>query len=234
MGLVSLLFSFNGRINRAQYWAGTLGVSGVNFLAGMMIAMQSGVSAAAKADPAAALGASLGSLGFITVINALAAWCGLALQVKRFHDRGRTGWITAAPMILAIWMIVAVLGVVFSNAPLEQALHAIGLPFGLLMLTSLAFFIDLGCLPGKAEPNKYGNPPGSPPSPSAAPFRPQPSASVSVTNSLFGAQAAMERAIAEQPKASLRPAMASSPRPAPTPTPSPAGGAPSFGRRVTR
>jgi hypothetical protein len=102
------------------------------------------------------------------------------------------------------------------------------------MLICLAFFIDLGCLPGVEGTNKYGPPPGSP-----GPAEPaRPSGAVDATSSLFGAQSAMDRAIAD-----ARKPQPAAQRPAPAPQaafaaatvrarvqPAPAG----FGRRVTR
>jgi uncharacterized membrane protein YhaH (DUF805 family) len=230
VGLVSLLFSFNGRINRAQYWAGTLGVSAVNFVVLMFVGVTSGLNAAAKADPVAALGASLGALGFIAIINSLTAWCGLALQVKRFHDRGRTGWLTAVPMVLVAWMIMAIFGSAFSGASAAQAWSAVQTPLMLFFLVSLAFFIDLGCLPGKPERNIFGDPSGSPRRPSSEPPNLSGQGASAAANSLFGAQAAIERAIAERPRAAPARATAS---PLSTPAPTGGGGS-SFGRRVTR
>src|SRR6185436_18344441 len=88
------------------------------------------------------------------------------------------------------------------GAPLERVV-ADALPyFGLLMLISLGFFIDLGCLPSVEGTNKYGPPPGTPPA-SLDPSRP--SGAVEATSSLFGAQTAMDRAIADARKPQAAP-----------------------------
>src|SRR4029077_20355333 len=76
---------------------------------------------------------------------------------------------------------------------------------GVLWLINLAFFIDLGCLPSKEGPNKYGDPPGfggiSTPQP---PSGPAPS-----TASALGMQAAMDRAISQRDTMKAAPVKAS-------------------------
>lgn len=236
MGLVSLLFSFNGRINRAQYWGGTLGVGGAGIALTVMASVMTATSAM-NAHDAGKTAAALGLSMLMLPLNALSAWCGLALQVKRFHDRGRTGWLTLIPMVLALWLVFSVIGAALHNAPLAQMFDSIQAPFLLLMLVSLAFFVDLGCLPGESGPNKFGNPPGSPRAPSAKPLGSQPSttdAPASAANSLLAAQAAIDRAIADGPR--LVPVRQTALATATPPSPAPlgGGGAPAFGRRVTR
>ena len=102
------------------------------------------------------------------------------------------------------------------------------------MLTSFAFFIDLGCLGSVEGPNKYGPPPGAPPA-SLDPSRA--SGAVDAASSLFGAQSAMDRAIADAHKPQ---SPAQRPAPAPPAFAAAAVRAPvqpaatGFGRRVTR
>lgn len=232
--MVSLLFSFRGRINRKQYWLGT---TLVGFISAIMQVMASAMRARAMVDvkgPGAALAAAASSSALVLPIFVLVTWSSLAVQFKRFHDRGRTGWITMAPMVLAVLLIVSILGGIFSGAPIEL-LFSDALPyFALLMLTGLAFFIDLGCLAGVEGTNKYGPPPGTPPA-SLDPSRP--SGAVDATSSLFGAQSAMDRAIADAHKPQATPQ-----RPASAPLPAfaaavraPVQPAPTgFGRRVAR
>jgi uncharacterized membrane protein YhaH (DUF805 family) len=233
--MVSLLFSFRGRINRKQYWMGT---TLVGFISAIMQVMASAMRAGAMVDvkdPGAALASAASSSALALPLFVLVTWSSLAVQFKRFHDRGRTGWITMLPLVLVVLLIVSILGDIFSGTSIERVFSDALPYFGLLMLTSLAFFIDLGCLPGVEGTNKYGPPPGTPPA-SLDPSRP--SGAVEATSSLFGAQSAMDRAIADARKPQPAPQ-----RPAPAPQaafaaatvrapvqPAPAG----FGRRVTR
>lgn len=238
MGLVSLLFSFNGRINRLQYWAGSIGVCvGVFILSFALSSMMGASLINAKNNPAAIL-AALASFGLLLGPILLAsAWCGLALQVKRFHDRGRSGLWTLLPLLPLTLIMLAIFEGAANNQPLEQVVQSVGNYMLLLWAINIGFFIDLGCLPSQEGPNKYGDPPGAPrtsapTSPSRAPSgkgEPAPAA-----NSLLGAQSAIDRAIAERARQpQTQPAKAA----APVRAPAPAGAAaatPGFGRRVTR
>lgn len=237
MSLVKVLFSFQGRISRSQYWLGSTLASVANFLTFFIMGFANAGAALGK-DPSAMLGAALASAAITIPINIAVVWCSLAVQVKRFHDRGRTGWLAAVPFALVLWMIVSFLGSAFANAPIGQAFSSLGLPFALLMVVCLAFFVDLGLMPSKG-PNQYGDGPGSapaPPVPGLNPLRPQNAAAhnaKAAANSLLSAEAAMERAISERPAA--RPQQ-TAPAPRATLTPSPAtpmgpsGGG--FGRRA--
>ena len=238
MGLVSLLFSFKGRINRLQYWLGSIGISIGLFVLTFVLSVTTGASLASAKDNPAALMAALASFGLLFgPVMIVAGWCGLALQVKRFHDRGRSGLWTLLPLLPIILITIAVVTGVVNDRPAEAVSREIGNYMLLLWAINLGFFIDLGCLPSKDGPNKDGNPPGSPPSsapraPSAAPNGN--GAPASAASSLLSAQAAIDRAIAErarQPQPAPGRAAAAAPRSSISPAPA---GAPAFGRRVTR
>ncbi|MES1156286.1 MAG: DUF805 domain-containing protein [Alphaproteobacteria bacterium] len=228
--MIKLLFGFQGRINRLQYWAGAL-LSGFALILLFVLLIAAGIGGRDLNDPnalAAALGTTV--LGLIPIIL-VAAWCGLAIQVKRFHDRGRSGWFAAIPMGLGGFTG-------FMTAAAPAALIGIA---PLIMFASLVinvwFLVELGFLPGQAEPNQYGDPPGrggSSPSVSG----PRAPAGQPQVSSLLSVEAAMERAIAErdsQPVAprKAQPAAASAPRMAAA-APGLASAPASFGRRTTR
>jgi uncharacterized membrane protein YhaH (DUF805 family) len=226
--MVSLLFSFRGRINRKQYWFGTTLVGFLSVLGQMLSSAMSAGSLVDLKDPAEKLASAAGSSAFLLPLYVIVLWGSFAVQFKRFHDRGRTGWISMAPMVVVIVLIATILGDALGGAPLERVI-ANALPyFGLLMLISFGFFIDLGCMPSVEGTNKYGPPPGSPP---ASLDASRPSGVVDATSSLFGAQSAIDRAIADahkpQPTAQRPAAFAAAAAPV---QPAPAG----FGRRVTR
>ena len=91
-----LFTSFDGRINRAKFWAGV----GVLFAIGIV---------------AQIIDALLGTtgesgLGIVGVIVMLASiYPALALYAKRWHDRDKSGWwslIALVPIIGAIWLLV--------------------------------------------------------------------------------------------------------------------------------
>ena len=76
MDITQLLFSFSGRVNRQPYWLVGIGVS---FASGLM----SGIASVILSD-------ALLAIGYVGV-GIASVWIGLALSVKRAHDRGRSG-----------------------------------------------------------------------------------------------------------------------------------------------
>jgi uncharacterized membrane protein YhaH (DUF805 family) len=235
--MLHLLFSFNGRINRAQYWLSCLilGILGFVGIASFMM-MSIGSAVVGAKDPAAGLQGLLAGAAFIVPFCAFLAWAGFAVQVKRFHDRGRSGFLTLIPLGLTLIATTILIGAAISNATPQAVAESLQ-PFVLAgWAVNLWFFIDLGCLPGVEGPNKYGNPPGSPPSPTQHHTGPAPA------STLGGAEAAMQRALAESKRApQFTPTQAIKPQPAPQATkPAAAPGfgqaapAPSFGRRAAR
>lgn len=92
-----LFFSFEGRINRQPYWLVALGLfvigAGLNYAVGDF-----GVGDIA-----------LGSLVLELALFVLLLWVGLAMQIKRWHDRDKSGWwalISLVPLLGTIWVII--------------------------------------------------------------------------------------------------------------------------------
>jgi len=102
----SLLFSFQGRINRANFWLVHVAMWVVMIVVfGVLVG-----GAAMSADPEAAL-RSLGMVPglILAVVNVLVFWIGLAVGVKRWHDRNKSGWwilIGLVPVIGPIWYLI--------------------------------------------------------------------------------------------------------------------------------
>jgi uncharacterized membrane protein YhaH (DUF805 family) len=233
VGLVSLLFGFKGRINRAQYWYGSLGVGFgavlVLVLVGFIAAPQSGLSKEAALQAAPMMLLLMGLVGLV------AGWAGLALQVKRFHDRNQPGWLTMLPMLPMFGLMSSLVGGVLAGHDPSQLAASVQPYMLALWAINFFFFINLGCLGGTDGANKYGPPPGSPRSPQSDPTpraRPAPQAAFS----LGSAEAAMERAIADKARQAPAPARAAPARTAVAAAPlrATAGAPASFGRRSTR
>ncbi len=90
-----LFTSFEGRINRGKFWAGyvVLWVA-----AAVVIAILS-----------AALGDSAGFWILYLIAVVIIFVAGLAVQIKRWHDRNKSGWwvlITLIPIIGPIWALI--------------------------------------------------------------------------------------------------------------------------------
>jgi len=102
----SLLFSFQGRINRAKFWL-------VHVAMWVVVAIVFGVilgSAAMSSDPQAAL-QSVGAVGgiILLVVYILALWIGLAIAAKRWHDRNKSAWwilIVFVPVVGGLWYLI--------------------------------------------------------------------------------------------------------------------------------
>jgi len=229
MGLVDLFFSVRGRINRAQYWLGSAIASLVLF-AGAIAAISAAGGAAEGAPKGEAGLAGAGTFALILVpVALLTCWCGIAVQIKRFHDRGRSWWFVLLPLVPALFMGLAIgESIGRGGSPLE--LVASVQPYIVISwLINLYIFVELGCLPGVEGANKFGPPPGM----TRGAIEPaQSSGAVDAASALFGAQSAMDRAIADRARQTqdepARGAFAAGPRTVAQPA------TPSFGRRVTR
>jgi uncharacterized membrane protein YhaH (DUF805 family) len=92
-----LLTSYDGRINRAKFWAGVLVIAAV-----MVVAMIIDNILGTTFDPL--------PYGFVYVIAALASLYSIfAIYAKRWHDRNKSGWwslIILVPFIGGIWLLV--------------------------------------------------------------------------------------------------------------------------------
>jgi uncharacterized membrane protein YhaH (DUF805 family) len=233
--MLSLFFSFNGRINRAQYWLGAIVGSVVGAMALVGLFGLSGMSMAEAENPAEAIQA-LTTFGVIFIpLMAVICWSGLALQVKRFHDRGRSGFLVLLPMAVSVPMTMSVIGAIATGD--AMAIAAATQPYAtILWILNLAFFVDLCCMPSKEGPNKYGDPPGSPRGMGPVPTQPSPlqapKNSAEAATSLFSAQSAMDRAIAEKERAPQMPPRRTQPAAAMQTAAPTSTGTPSFGRRV--
>ena len=98
MNLKSLLFSFKGRIGRLQYWVITL------ILMGIGAGNDQSLSQYGPENPMTAGPALISFAVFIILV-----WVGLAVQVKRWHDRDKTGWwalINLVPVLGQIWVLI--------------------------------------------------------------------------------------------------------------------------------
>ncbi|MCH7846504.1 MAG: DUF805 domain-containing protein [Acidobacteria bacterium] len=87
-----LLLRFDGRINRAKFWSG-VGALIVTYI----------VIFALFAIDSSALRALLG-VAYLAMI-----WPSLAISIKRWHDRDKSGWwvlIGLVPVIGGIWALV--------------------------------------------------------------------------------------------------------------------------------
>ena len=97
--VVDVLTSFKGRITRSQYWLkGVLPVMAIGLVAGFVGGLAEGM--------AEGLGGLIMLAAYVPII-----WFSLAIQVKRWHDRGKSGWmvlINLIPFIGGLWTFIEV------------------------------------------------------------------------------------------------------------------------------
>ncbi len=98
MDLKWLLFSFEGRVNRLPYWCVALVAlalgAGLNFAVGDI-----GVERPVAVGPAI----------LEVAVVALSIWVGLAVQIKRWHDRDKSGWwalMNLIPVLGTLWVLI--------------------------------------------------------------------------------------------------------------------------------
>ena len=93
MTLLQTLFSFKGRINRAKWWLMHLLIIAALIVLGMFFG-----------------GFGDEMLGIFTIVFVIFYfWASLAVNVKRWHDRDKSGWwvlIGLIPIIGSIWAFV--------------------------------------------------------------------------------------------------------------------------------
>jgi len=100
MSISQILFSFTGRIGRGTFWGVWFSMMAVGLIVGLIIG---GISS--SGDEGAAVAIVIYLLFLIPCV-----WIGLAMQVKRWHDRDKSGWmvlINFIPIIGMIWALVA-------------------------------------------------------------------------------------------------------------------------------
>lgn len=229
MSFLSLLFSVRGRINRLQYWLGTFAVYGASWAAMLLGGLLSIAAVPRDAGKEGAFGVLISLMLLAIPIFGTAFWCYTALQIKRFHDRGKSWLFVLLPFALATPVFAMPLAGAAVGAPTIGA--GMTQPFiWLLLAISVWYFVELGCLPSAKGPNKYGDPPGGGLGAGAPQAPAQPNAPVArPAAALGGAELAIERAIAAQKLSAAASASAIPPRRAPA-----GSGAPGFGRRVAR
>lgn len=127
---VQILFSFEGRLNRQPYWLSRLAF----ILFGTLF------------EPR----------GPMILISLIFLWISLALETKRWHDNGKSGWWTLFHLSASILFWATINGYTFGD---YRGLIITGLEMIILSVSGLViiwFFVELGILPGTPGPNKYG------------------------------------------------------------------------------
>jgi uncharacterized membrane protein YhaH (DUF805 family) len=141
-----LLLSFRGRINRSKYWLA------------MVIFFAVGV---AQTIVGLIAGRSLAFQVLEFVVNLGLFIAGLAVGIKRLHDRDKSAWwmlfFYVAPVVLVLFALF--FGFVAAKAAGMTA-DSTALLFRVCALLAFAigawFFVELGCLRGTVGYNRFG------------------------------------------------------------------------------
>jgi uncharacterized membrane protein YhaH (DUF805 family) len=142
----SLFFSFKGRINRGKYWLAVL----VFFIAGMVLALLTFV-----------FGNGLVAQVLSFIVNLALFIAGLAVGIKRLHDRDKSAWWMLMFYVVPIVLVVigALIGYFAATAAGTTADNA-GLLFRVCVVVAVAIgvwaFVEFGCLRGTVGYNRYG------------------------------------------------------------------------------
>jgi uncharacterized membrane protein YhaH (DUF805 family) len=104
--MANLLFGFRGRITRAKFWLVALGILVVE----LVLYAALGGNVAVLIDPPEKL-PSIGPIAStaIVALGVLVTWISLAVAVKRYHDRDKSGWwllIVFVPVIGGLWYLI--------------------------------------------------------------------------------------------------------------------------------
>lgn len=156
MSIQQMLFSFDGRLRRRDWWLWGIVVAVVYVIIAWLLNASFGATGS--------YGFGLGSIvSFIVFLAFAYPWA--ALCVKRGHDRGRpTNVILAGVGVVVIChaisqFFVAGAAIAAAGGNPMGALAAAG-PAMILGLISLVvclwFLVDLGILDGEQGPNQYG------------------------------------------------------------------------------
>jgi uncharacterized membrane protein YhaH (DUF805 family) len=85
----------------------------------------------------------------------LTLWPGIAVMVKRIHDRDKPGWLVLLPVAAAVLVVIAGIAGVGSGSEVVAGVFA-GIALLALVGIGIWFFVEFGCMRGTIGPNRYG------------------------------------------------------------------------------
>jgi uncharacterized membrane protein YhaH (DUF805 family) len=143
-GFWQFYFSPTGRISRSQYW---LRFFLPLFIIGLILNVLKFAGEPFKALP--------------VLFQFVVLWPGIAVLIKRIHDRNKSGWLVWAaygPLIVAlIFGIAALAAIGLSDKAAGAVLGVIAGVFGIAaFIVGIWFFIEFGCMRGSIGANRFG------------------------------------------------------------------------------
>jgi uncharacterized membrane protein YhaH (DUF805 family) len=175
------LFGFEGRINRAKYWAAGLIIIGGALVLSMLLFVVAKIFGTSTplsfafyghdvfriADPASirlAIDSLRGSdltstatllpLLFRVIVTPIVVWCCAATLIKRLHDRNKSGW-----WIVPFFVVPSLYHQFEDRLDDTYFVAFVGLIASVL---GLWCFVEIACLKGTTGPNRFGPDPLAP------------------------------------------------------------------------
>ena len=146
-------FRFSGRLNRQRYWLRTLALFGIMFAAIFLLGLLGGGLDSLTTGATGGTGVTIAIVVGLLIYAAVFV-VSLAIQVRRLHDRDKSGW----------WLLffLVVPGVISgaAGATGNETIALIGTLIGLAI--SIWYFVELGFLRGTDGPNRFGPDPLNP------------------------------------------------------------------------
>ncbi len=147
---VQFLFSPRGRISRSQYW-----LRYVLPVAAIGLVLQIAIVASGEDKPVGKVFEAISNIFLLVTL-----WPGIAILVKRIHDRDKPGWLVFVLYVpLAIFLVAAAGTLIALIAEVEAALFAIvatAILATVVLGICIWFFVEFGCLRGTIGANRYG------------------------------------------------------------------------------
>jgi uncharacterized membrane protein YhaH (DUF805 family) len=138
-------FSPRGRVSRSQYW---LRYFLPVFVIGLIL------------DAIAFSGGRRGLLALPYIFGIIVFWPGIALLIKRIHDRNKSGilvWALYGPLILGLLFIFLALSrLLGSRESVSELFIASGVVDVVVFVVAVWFFVEFGCMRGTIGTNRYG------------------------------------------------------------------------------
>lgn len=106
---MDLLFGFSGRIGRLQWWLGQLAMIAISIVSVFVIYSGQGLAGLKAVQDGDLSRLSAVMLSTLAVVTLLTTWIGLAVSIKRFHDRDKSGFwvlIIFVPIIGPLWQFI--------------------------------------------------------------------------------------------------------------------------------
>ncbi len=158
---------FQGRSRRKEYWLYTLFIALVYVALIVAFVVVAGTQLTAlgsgRSDPAALMGllASLGPiLGIIAIVYLGLLIPSIAVNVRRMHDTGRTGWWVALPSALSLAQILVGVTLASTGNGTSGAIASVVLSIASLVASVVVLVFTV--LDGTRGPNRFGpDPKGS-------------------------------------------------------------------------